>query len=328
MKIRIVVLIFFLICYTKYGENMKKVFKTLEEQLAILKDRGLVVFDEEKAKNILLRENYFFISGYRHFFEVSKDKFIKGTTFEELYGMFIFDRKLRNIFFKNLLVIENNLKSIMSYELSQSYGVNDKEYLLPKNYTSDSMQVRQVRDVLNKINRQIRINGSKHTATYHYITNYGYVPMWILVKVLSFGLIAEYYDILKSNDQRRISDVYKLDSVTFSTYLHILSNYRNLCAHEDILYEHKTQRSIPNTRYHELLNIEMKDGEYVYGKDDMFAVIIIFKYLLTKDEFKDLINETSYEFDILDGKTNIIPTNKLLNKIGFPDNWRDIIKLD
>ena len=72
----------------------------------------------------------------------------------------------------------------------------------------------------------------------------------------------------------------------------------------------------------------MKDGEYVYGKDDMFAVIIIFKYLLTKDEFKDLINETSYEFDILDGKTNIIPTNKLLNKIGFPDNWRDIIKLD
>lgn len=85
---------------------MKKVFKTLDEQIEILKDRGLVILDEDKAKKILLKENYFFISGYRHFFESSKDKFIKGTTFEELYGIFIFDRKLRNIFFKNLLVIE------------------------------------------------------------------------------------------------------------------------------------------------------------------------------------------------------------------------------
>ena len=46
------------------------------------------------------------------------------------------------------------------------------------------------------------------------------------------------------------------------------------------------------------------------------------------DEFKEMFNEISYEFDILDGKTNIIPTNKLLNKIGFPDNWRDIINID
>ena len=307
---------------------MRKVFRTLDEQIDILKNRGLIIFDEEKAKSILLKENYFFISGYRHFFESSKDKFIKGTTFEELYGIFIFDRKLRNIFFKNLLVIENNVKSIMSYELSQVYGANDKEYLLPKNYSNDPMQVRQVHDVLNKMNRQIRINGSTHTATYHYITNYGYVPMWILVKVISFGLMSEYFDILKDADKNRIASVYKIDSVTFSTYLHILSNYRNVCAHEDILYEHKTQRTIPDNKYHEFLNIEKKDDEYIYGKDDLFVVIIIFKQLLSKDEFKEMFNEISYEFDILDGKTNIIPTNKLLNKIGFPDNWRDIINID
>ena len=307
---------------------MKKVFRTLDEQLDILKKRGLVVFDEEKAKEILLKENYFFISGYRHFFESSKDKFIKGTTFEELYGIFIFDRKLRNIIFKNLLVIENNVKSIMSYELSQIYGANDKEYLLPKNYTNDPMQIRQVRDVLNKVNRQIRINGTKHTATYHYITNYGYLPMWILVKVISFGLMAEYYDILKESDKERISKVYNLDSVTFSTYLHILSNYRNLCAHEDILYEHKTQRVIPNTKYHQLLNIEQVEGEYQYGKDDLFAVLIIFKQLLSAEQFKEMFNEIGYEIDTLDGKTNIVPTNKLLNKIGFPDNWRDLVNID
>ena len=60
----------------------------------------------------------------------------------------------------------------------------------------------------------------------------------------------------------------------------------------------------------------------------MFAVIIIFKQMLTAEEFRELMNEISYEFDILDGKTNIIPTNKLLNKIGFPDNWRDIVDMN
>ena len=48
-----------------------KTFKTLDEQIEILKSRGLVVNDYEKAKNILLRENYFFISGYRHLFNKS-----------------------------------------------------------------------------------------------------------------------------------------------------------------------------------------------------------------------------------------------------------------
>ena len=307
---------------------MKKVFKTLEEQVDILKKRGLIIFDEEKAKDILLRENYFFISGYRHFFETSKDKFIKGTTFEELYGMFLFDRKLRNIFFKNLLVIENNVKSIISYELSQSYGVNDKEYLLPKNYTSDSMQVRQVRDVLNKINRQIRINGSKHTATYHYITNYGYVPLWILVKVLSFGLVGEYYDILKSNDQKRISDVYNIDSVTFSTYLHILSNYRNLCAHEDILYEHKAQRAIPDNKYHELLNIEKKEDEYIYGKDDLFALVIILKRMLSKYEFSNMVEEIKRCINNLEYNLHTITINKVYDRMGFPSNWEDIKNIE
>jgi hypothetical protein len=28
--------------------------------------------------------------------------------------------------------------------------------------------------------------------------------------------------------------------------------------------------------------------------------------------------------DLLDGKVNVIPLNIILNKIEFPDNWRDI----
>ncbi len=307
-----------------------KIFKTLDEQIDILKEKGLTINDYEKTKELLFRENYFFISGYRHLFmKANKDKiFIEGTTFEELYATFCFDRYLRNIMFKHILIIENNIKSIISYQMSKKYGHKDKDYLNPQNFTQDTLRVRQVHDVLNKMRRQIRTNGLQHTATMHYINNYGYIPMWILVKVLSFGIISEFYNILKEEDKEIISKFYKIDPESLSVYLSILSNFRNLCAHEEILYDHRTQKVIPDTRYHKILNIDKREDEYIYGKNDLFAVLIIMKQMLTEEQFSDLIGEISYEIDKLDGKVDTVPLISILNRIGFPENWRDIENID
>lgn len=307
-----------------------KIFKTLDEQIEILKSKGLIIKYPERAKEILYRENYFFISGYRHLFMRSyKDrKFFPGTTFEELYATFLFDRRIRNIMFKYILIVENNVKSKLSYILSKKYGYKEKNYLDSKNFNQDSYKTKQVHDVLNKMKRQIRINGRQHRATMHYISNYGYIPMWILVKVLSFGIVSELYNILKPEDQLALAEDYNLDNETLSIYLSLLANYRNLCAHEDILYDHRTQRSIPDTKYHYLLNIDMTNNEYNYGKNDLYALVIILKHMLTKNEFRELMYEIGYEIDVLDGKVDTVPLNHILNKIGFPDNWRDIINLE
>lgn len=304
----------------------KKVFKTLDEQITILKSKGLVIRDEDKAKGILFRENYFFLSGYRHLFqkESAPEVFIAGTTFEELYAAFIFDRDIRNTMFKYILIIENNIKSIIGYQLSRKYGYKEKEYLNPKNFCQDNIKIRQVYDVLNKVKRQMRVNGKQHAATSHYMLNYGYVPMWILVKVLSFGIISELYGILKIEDQISIASFYELNSSTLMTYLQMLSNFRNLCAHEDILYDHRTQKSIPDTKYHTFLNIEKKDDVYCYGKNDLFALIIIMKEMLSKEEFDDMLYQIGYEVDVLNSKVETVSLGTILNKMGFPVNFRDI----
>ena len=304
-----------------------KKFLNLDEQLEILKSRGLIISDEEKARVILFRENYFFLCGYRHVFLRSpKDRvYVEGATFEELYALFTFDRNFRNIIFKNLLIIENNMKSIMSYQLSKKYGYKEKDYMKASNFTQDSKKVRQVNDLIKKMKRQIRVNGSQHSATYHYISNYGYIPLWILVKVLSFGLIGELFSVLKVEDQLSIAEIYDLNVEVLSTYLNILSNYRNLCAHEDILFERRIERNIVDTKYHRMLNIPIMDDEYIYGKNDLFAVIIILKQMLSPDEFRNLINEIGYEVDFLRGKIKCIPFEKILDRMGFPNNWRDIL---
>lgn len=212
-------------------------------------------------------------------------RYINGATFEELYSLFLFDRTFRNIIFKNILIIENNIKSIISYQLSLKYGYREKEYLTPKNFTTNKEKTKQVADILKKMKRQINVNAPQHSATMHYVNNYGYIPLWVLVKVLSFGIVGELYSILKKEDQLAISEIYQLDVDVLANYLTILSNYRNLCAHEDIVFSNKTQRKIEDNKFHKILNIPIMDDEYIYGKDDLFALIIIMKQMLVKEEF-------------------------------------------
>ena len=309
---------------------IEKQFKNLDEQLEIFKHKGMVVLDEKYAKEVLLRENYFFLNGYRHLFYRSKTdkRFMEGMTFEELYSLFLFDRTLRNILFKYLLVIENNLKSITSYQLSKKYGYRERDYLKSKNFTQVPEKQKQVADLIKKMKRQIRVNGSQHTATQHYVSNYGYIPLWILVKVLSFGIVSEMFSILKLEDQKDICKVYNVDVDSLITYLPILANYRNLCAHEDILFENRTQKEINDTIYHKLLNIKKQDNEYIYGKTDLFALLIIIKQMIRKDEFKNMTIEIENAIQTLNYNLKSIKIDSVLDRMGFPINWKELSKIE
>jgi abortive infection bacteriophage resistance protein len=309
---------------------MEKIFKTLDEQIAILRNKNLIIDDEDYVKSILLRENYFFINGYRYPFlkSLTNRVFIEGTNFREIYALFYFDRQLRNILFKNILILENNIKSIISYELSRKYGFKEKNYLNANNFTRDPKRTRQVNDLLKKVKRQIIINGAQHTATKHYQSNYGYIPLWVVVKVLSFGIVGELFTILKNEDQEAIAEMFNVDVESLLIYLPIIANYRNLCAHEDICYDHVTQKEIPVTKYHEELDIPKTNGEYIYGINDLFSLIIILKRLLRSDDFRMMLNEISYELDYLKGRLHTIKIDKILDKMGFPKNYKEIVRMD
>lgn len=308
---------------------INKEFKNLDDQISIMEYKGMTIPDKESAKIVLLRENYFFLNGYRHLFLRSESdrKFIPGTTFEEMYSLFLFDREFRNIIFKNMLVIENNMKSIISYQLSKKYGYKEQDYLRPKNFNTSPQKSKQVQDLIKKMKRQIRINAQQHMATSHYINNYGYIPLWILVKVLSFGIVGELYAILKPEDQKQIAKIYHLNVEELTLYLPILSNYRNLCAHEDIVFENRTQRDIHDTIYHSLLGIDKMDGEYIYGKNDLFALIIILKQMLSENEFKNLTLEIDHIVSNLEYNLKTISIHKVLDRMGFPDNWKQLANI-
>ena len=78
----------------------------------------------------------------------------------------------------------------------------------------------------------------------------------------------------------------------------------------------------------QLLKIEKKDDEYVYGKNDLFALIIIMKQMLLADDFKNMTHELDNVIETLNYNLHTITINKVLDRMGFPSNWQDLAKME
>lgn len=81
--------------------NMERVkpFKSLEEQVEILKSRGLIIEDTQFAISTLKYINYYRLSAYSLTLR-SNDKFTECATFENVMQLYNFDGDLRNCLMK------------------------------------------------------------------------------------------------------------------------------------------------------------------------------------------------------------------------------------
>ena len=71
----------------------EKDFKSIDEQIAILRGRGLTIIDEARAKQFLLRNNYYRISGYSLTLR-KNDCFSQRATFQNIVDIYNFDHEL------------------------------------------------------------------------------------------------------------------------------------------------------------------------------------------------------------------------------------------
>lgn len=105
-----------------WGVKMaEKVFTTIDEQIEILKSRGLAFNDESFAKLFLTRVNYYRLSGYWLTLE-DHDQFYENVCFQNIVDIYLIDYEMRHIMLKYLETIETQFKSIYSYEFARLYG--------------------------------------------------------------------------------------------------------------------------------------------------------------------------------------------------------------
>lgn len=317
-----------------------KDFKTIEEQIELLKNRNLTFEDEIKAKEILINNNYYnVINGYKQLFlnKSDEDNFIDGTTFEEIYALYDFDRKLRSIFLEYILKIENSLRSLVAYYFSQFHG-NDNYLKLSNfetfsevntNFAKKEKQLKHIQMLISNINKKIANSIENKPYIQHYIMNYGFIPMWVLVNILSFGDICNFFRLMKQKERILISSNFNIMEHDLSSLIGILSDTRNLCAHDERLYNFifPAKSTINDNQYHINLSIPISNRRYVQGKNDLYAVVIALKILLSKEDYYKFHGKIFSRIMSLQSKLKVISIHDVLNTMNFPNNWHDIIKM-
>lgn len=314
-----------------------KPFKTFEEQLEILKDRGLTIENECDTISKLKSDNYYnIINGYKDLFIITasngNETFISNATFDDIYNLYLFDRSIRNIIFNYILSLENKLRTQISYTFAKYHDSNN--FLVYTNFETLSAvgdqkaaidRATKIYNLISNIEKDISKSLKHKDYIKHYITKYGYVPIWVLVNVLPLNRLSDFYKYMNQSERIEVSMYWNVMEKDLRQYIALLANFRNLCAHDERIYCTLDKIKIPDTYIHNQLNIP-KDSNNVYlkGKNDLFALIIIFKMLLSQDEFINLFNKIRGRIESLATKLNSIPIEVVLDKMGFPENWKEI----
>ncbi len=309
---------------------MEKTFKTIDEQIELLQSRNLHIENKETVKEILLNNNYYYlINGYKDLFLNKNSKtemFRNETTLEEIYSLYEFDRKIRIIFLEYILLIERKIDTYIAYEFSKNYG--HKNYLIPENFNVSNKNKKLIHKFINDINLEISHQyKNANKMIMHYLDTYKYIPLWVLIRILSFGKVSKFYSFMKQKEQNNISRKFNIQSETLKVYLINLGNVRNICAHDEKLYDIRLKNRINITDFHRMLELTRKNNKTTYATRDLFSVIIILKILLEKDVFNEFYNSIIKTIKILDNQLSTIKIDKILYKMGFPKNYKELLKL-
>lgn len=293
--------------------------------MRLLRSRGLKV-SSSSDKRILEKENYYnLINGYKPLFidrtyQGSGEKYKAGTTLKELYALFLFDRELRSLFLRYILEIENNVRSIISHDYSKKYGHDN--YLKIDNFDKVNNSLADIADLISTLQKDIANQVKyKNPMIIHYVYDYGYIPPWVLVNIITFGTLSKFYSLLTQQDQNDIGRCLSIRPHDLKTYLKNLSLARNWCAHDVRFYNKRVKSKIVSNAIHSWLGISNTQS---IGKDDVFSIVIIMKRLLPKKAFNKFFYSLKALIDKLPGSIQTIPSTDVLAELGFPPNWMQI----
>lgn len=215
---------------------------TVVEQINKLRLRGMIIENEEKAKETLLDIGYFRLGFYWFPFEKtypSKTErnhlFKDGTYLEDAVKLYYFDFDLRNLLLRYISRIEINFRTTLIYLVSNKYSDNPFWYVdiahVNKTFVDSSSYQKAIADANkeNVVKNDLRKYHRKHA------------PSWKVLEFMSFGtIILLYENLMDGGLQNHIAKYYGFTSANqFSNYLNTIRRLRNCCAHGKVLFDLK-----------------------------------------------------------------------------------------
>lgn len=289
-----------------------KEFKTVDEQIALLRNRGLSIPNEEQAKDFLFRNNYYRISGYSLTLR-SYDVFHKNATFQNIIDIYNFDYELRHILLQYLEIIEVAIKSVYSYEFTKRYGATG--YLDSSHFTNEE----KYNEIIDKAEKQKETRLPHEAYLKHFVEDLKEdIPLWAYVDLFTISDISFLYSISDSDVQQAVADAFGLrhkGAALLGRFMKSMTIIRNLCAHGSRLYNRLfEQKPCLNNQEKQLLLVD-EDG--LVDNAHLFSFILIMRRLLKPEEF------ASMKADIVSLTQKYTFVNMCY--YGFRSDWENIL---
>jgi abortive infection bacteriophage resistance protein len=336
-----------------------KVFKTYDEQISLLRSRGLCIADVNAATRILADDNYYnVINGYKALFVDGKDAegndfFKTGADFSEVCALFQFDTAMRNSCLERILEVEQHLKSVIAYEFSQRYGHRHPDYLNRRNFDAitdpkpqpwhtpkwltdeewsgspPATRTKTYADgMIEVVASAIEEAHSIHNSSIrHYESEYGYLPLWVLVNIFTMGTTSKFYRCMHSEDRKLVADRFCVDQGVLFNLVQPLTLFRNCCAHGARFYEFElTEYAIPKTLWdYKVGRSHDERREAKARRRKAFSLMIILRMLLPLGSFSELCSEIDTLMAILSLHLHTVSIDDVRRKMAFPSDWHQLM---
>lgn len=283
-----------------------KPFRTFDEQLEILKSRGLIFSDEDDAKKKLAYYGYYeIINGYKDFLlepkadENDKDLFVENSAFEHIFALFKMDKLIRSTVLDATCDVEIGLRTAMSYVISKNIGENEKQYLVRKHYRPGKKDANGKGYKIDQLFRKFKnIINDDIQPMKHYKLCHKNVPPWIMLKGTTFGNLANFYTLQKPENKKEIISlmleipvelVNKEVVEMFTDIIFLCHSYRNRAAHGGRIYNYRSSRPIKYSQiFHK--SEEITPADYRNGKctSSLGTLLSSLKWLGNKTAYRQL----------------------------------------
>jgi abortive infection bacteriophage resistance protein len=249
---------------------------TVEEQISILKSRGMELdIEEDKIKEVLQDIGYFRLCFYCFPFEKTypniknrTHEYIKGSKLSNVLDLYYFDNDLRNILLKYINRIEINFRTKIIYLVSNHYPNCNTWFVDPAVINKSFIDTFDKELYTDKFKRNPIIK--RHHANY---INDKYAPAWKTLEFFTFGTIVLIYKNLKSKSlKRQISLMYNIkNEKVLENYFNNIVEIRNICAHGKVLFDHSLAHSITHKLY-----LDIDNGR----QNNISSIIKVILYIL------------------------------------------------
>ncbi len=206
--------------------------------LALLKQRGLVITNEQEALKTLSIISYFRLACYFRPMEADKQthRFREGSTLEQVMALYEFDTALRDMVFCATRQIEVALRTRINHHFSRNHSpfwfsqvdLATDGHLFAEHLSSVDRELRRSKEEFIK----------EHFARYDKPT---FPPAWKTLETVSFGTLSKLYgNFAEKADKKAVAEDFGLPQHEFlNSWMESLTSLRNFCAHHSRIWNRR-----------------------------------------------------------------------------------------